>query len=276
MSQSERKLIELEQKLSSLDKEFCDWRTQSEARQLLEKHYTQIRRITTEMAGYCGAINQLLGELRKYPGRVLAEYADVEGHIVEVHCIWDFFRGKFLQRCAPYYQGFLYPADEFAWACYEPARRRAVDGGVPVEKVKEPPLVYFHLGANLLATGRNRSYAEGIVRGELPKKQFIKVVKPLPIPLIGVPWFQIQHLPETLVIGHEVGHHVQMDFGLFDQLRALLGAALHGVAPESRQRQWRRWLGEIFADVYGNLAAGAAFVGALLDFLSGEARQAGP
>ena len=127
MHASERKLIELTQKVASLGEEFREWRAKSEAREFLEKHYTQIRRITAQMEGYRGMLEEGLDQLRKNPEQVLAASAAFEGDIGEVHRIWDFFRNKFLQRCVSHYQSFLYPADEFAWACYEPrssVRRR--------------------------------------------------------------------------------------------------------------------------------------------------------
>ena len=187
MHASERKLIELTQKVASLGEEFREWRAKSEAREFLEKHYTQIRRITAQMEGYRGMLEEGLDQLRKNPEQVLAASAAFEGDIGEVHRIWDFFRNKFLQRCVSYYQSFLYPADEFAWACYEPAQQRATANGAAIDRVKEPPLVYFHFGADLLASRRNGSYESGLSGGTVAKKKFIDILQPLPIPLIGFP-----------------------------------------------------------------------------------------
>src|SRR5207244_3369449 len=72
-----------------------------------------------------------------------------------------------------------------------------------------------------------------------------------------------------LVIGHEVGHVVEEDFkltaGLDDRLANAMNKAL---IDEKRQPAWKMWRREIFADLYGNLVGGPAFVGSLLDFLA--------
>ncbi len=100
-------------------------------------------------------------------------------------------------------------------------------------------------------------------------------VEGLPIPLIEVLWFQLRHLPDALVLAHEVGHHVEDDFGPTPTLHKLTHAALTSV-PVSRQRQWQGWLGEVSADVYGTLAAGPAFGQTLADFAaSGRVATAG-
>jgi hypothetical protein len=275
MNASERKLIELTQKVASLRTEFEDWQRQSEARQFLEKHYTQIRRLTAQMEGYLSVLDAGLGPLREHLDRVGAASAGIESDIVDAHRIWDYFRSKFIQRCMSHYQTFLYSADEFAWACYEPAQKLAVAAGMAEDRVKEPPLVFFHIGRDLLATRRNSSYAEGLKKGGLTRKQFIDILKPLPIPLIGVPWFQIQHLPDVLILGHEVGHHVEDDFLRLQEGGSrpgrLVEDAVRGLPPD-RRNKWRLWQGEVFADIYGTLAAGPAFAGALLDLLSGDGR----
>ncbi len=96
----------------------------------------------------------------------------------------------------------------------------------------------------------------------------------MPIPLVGVPWFQVRHLPDAPLIGHEIGHEVEEDLQLTAQLRMVLECALRadGVDP-SHLEAWRSWLGEVFADVYGTLAMGPSFVSALVDFLAADGRR---
>ena len=58
---------------------------------------------------------------------------------------------------------------------------------------------------------------------------------------------------------------------LTPRLQATLEAALQAnQIPEDRKNAWRAWLGEIFADIYGVLAVGPAFVGVLMDFLAND------
>jgi len=79
----------------------------------------------------------------------------------------------------------------------------------------------------------------------------------------------VQHLPDILVIAHEVGHDVEQDFQLTGTISALLEAAMKEKEfPDDHRKAWRAWLRECFADLYGNLVAGPAFVESLLDFLA--------
>ena len=76
----------------------------------------------------------------------------------------------------------------------------------------------------------------------------------LPVPVVGVPWFQLYHLPDALVIGHEVGHLVERDTGLTATIQELVERAV----TEARMdpgcvAAWRGWAAEAFADVYGTL-----------------------
>jgi hypothetical protein len=103
----------------------------------------------------------------------------------------------------------------------------------------------------------------------LTEEEFTDAVEALPIPLIGVPWFQGQQLLGTLVIGHEAGHDVDKLLGLGPVLEQLIHDR---VKDAGRREAWHAWSGEVLADVYGTLAGGPAYVGTLMDFLAGEWR----
>ena len=87
----------------------------------------------------------------------------------------------------------------------------------------------------------------------------------LPFSLIGVPWFQSGFLPGALAIAHEVGHAVESDFDLAPNLQDLIETALS--SSSTRQSHWKRWAGEMFADLWGCLAVGPAFTRALAELL---------
>jgi hypothetical protein len=272
MGLAERKAIELVQKLDSLAAEFKDWRDRSEERQPLEKHHFQIRRITDQLNGFRQEIADRLGEVAKHPIKSLAQCRKLELDILDIHRIWHFFRTKLALRTVERFQSYLYAADELAWACYEPAQLKVVPDHIPPEKVKEPPLVFFNGGASPFVSSREQSYEAEPVDGEaLSNEALAKVLESLPVPVIGVPWFQIQHLPEALVIGHEIGHTLEDDFELTHRIAALLDDAMQQARlPGARRNMWRAWLGEVFADVVGCLATGPAFTGTLIDFLADD------
>jgi hypothetical protein len=94
------------------------------------------------------------------------------------------------------------------------------------------------------------------------------LVQQLPVPVVGVPWFQLYHLPDALVIGHEVGHLVERDTRLTGTIRELVERAVTEAEMDPGcVAAWRGWAAEAFADVYGALSGGPAFVRALSDFL---------
>lgn len=270
MSIARRKIFELQHKLAGLAAEFQSWRDESEAQKPLEKHHTQIRRITVQLGGLQAVIRQELQAVTGSEGQILTACREIEQMILELHRIWEFFRSKLALRSVPWFKNYLIAADELAWFCYHAAQQKTPPAHIPREAIKEPPLVFFNGGSSPFTHSRNWAYrAEDVADEGLQTPEFIQVLKALPIPVIGIPWFQIQHLPEALIIAHEVGHNVEDDLKLTGRLKALLETALAAEQiPPGRQEAWKSWLGEIFADINGCLALGPAFVGTLMDFLA--------
>lgn len=275
MSLTERKAVALTQKLNSLEGEFDEWLARSgkspagEPPQPLEKNHSQIRRITSHLKGFLGEIRK---EIKKLPAddgdEVLAECLRLEVKILELHRIWNFFRSKLVLRSVEWFRKFLIAADEFAWACYQPAQEKMSPAHIPPAKLKAPPLIFLCGELSPFMQPRDSPFAHHI-EGETPlSDKHVRAVRSLPVPVIGLPWFQVQHLPDTLIVGHEVGHIVETDFNLTPRLSQILKACLADEKiPRERQGAWQHWLGEVFADVYGNLAAGPAFTGTLIDAL---------
>jgi hypothetical protein len=267
---AQRKRQELHQKLTSLEAEFSYWLQQSEEKQPLEKHNSQIWAVTTILEQLQTRIRERL-QSADTDEKVLKVGRNAEQLILAVHRIWEYFRSKLVQRREARLEQYLKAADDFAWECYEPVLKEASTQGT---LRKEPPLVFFNGGSSPSPVSRDRSFQPEDVPGEvLSGPGFQDVLSSLPIPVVGVPWHQMVYLPEVLVIGHEVGHTVEDDFMLTEGLKMLLQGALDtGVTP-AHHEAWQSWLGEIFADLYSCLTAGPAFVGFLLDFLAGDPEQ---
>jgi hypothetical protein len=149
--------------------------------------------------------------------------------------------------------------DDLAWACYEPALKRFA-----LER-KEPPLLYFTTLWSPFAQGRDTSFQNEVRAsgGALIRDEFLDILQSLPVPLIGLPWYHAAHIPGAIVIAHEVGHIVERDFELTPNIQA--GLAKAGLAQPAA---WSSWATEVFADVYGCLGMGPAFVGAMMDLLA--------
>jgi hypothetical protein len=258
-ARAERKKIELEAKLTGLDDEFAAWLESSAQNGPLEKHHSQIRAV----------INSLRGPVESLRRQIEApeaarSWTNSELELLRIHEVWNFFRQKFALRNVAVFRPYLDLADDFTWACYQPAQQLSQ---LPPDSAREPPLTFFGPVSAPFAIPRGSSYAAGLNGMVMNNAQLESAVQSLPIPVISVPWFQLRHLPDALVLAHEVGHHVEHDFDLTPMLTLLLDAALTSAgAPQEHRRRWRGWLGEVFADVYGALAAGVAYGQILADF----------
>jgi hypothetical protein len=82
--------------------------------------------------------------------------------------------------------------------------------------------------------------------------------------LISLPWESIGNLWEFVVIAHEVGHDLEADLHARETMQKRLQAA--GI-PRARIATWRRWQGEILADVLALQLVGPAFLDALIHLL---------
>ncbi len=260
-----RRREELAAKLSSLDAEFAYWKTQTEALDTgLRRHFTQVRRLAATLDGLLEPVRATIGALAaKPPGAVLQEARDCETDLLAAHAIWEVFRSKLVLRQTEHFRARLAAADDLAYACYAPAHEAF--GGEP----KSAPLVYLTSTWSPFARSRDASFLNEVragsgTSGALTGELFQEVLSRLPIPLVGLPWYQAFYVPGAILLAHEVGHVVEWDFGLTDAI----AAALDGAGLEHAD-VWKGWASEMFADVYGCHAMGPAFAGALIDFLAG-------
>jgi hypothetical protein len=257
-----RRRAELQAKLASVEAEFKRWCGVSERDQPLRKHHSQIRRVTRALDALRSRIAQ---DVEVAAGDdVLAQARRIERSILELHRLWDYFRSKLALRSVTWFQQPLYAVDELAWACYQPLQL-AVARGRPTG-LKEPPLSFFNGGWSPFAAGRGRVYEPERVEGALLSMTSARdAIRKLPIPVVGIPWYLAEHLPDSPVVCHEIGHVAEQDFGLTEAIEAALNGA---AVPAERRPAWRSWRSEVFADVYGCLGAGPAFVSALMGFLT--------
>jgi hypothetical protein len=261
-----RRVAARERKLASLGTELTNWRSASaDQNQPLRLHHSQIGRITDVLCALRSNVanpGAAAGSAKTLTDR------EVEATALELHRMWEFFRSKFAMRTVTWLRDYLDAVDDFAWSCYKPAREAArAAGNLAETALKEPPLLFFGGGWSPFAMPRDYAFDAETVPGEPIRNQAFKAaLKKLPVPVIGIPWFQVEHLPDAVVIGHEVGHLVEDDLGLSTAIQDLVG----GAAADDRRAAWRSWAGEIFGDFYGQLAIGPAFVGALAEVLADE------
>jgi hypothetical protein len=257
---------ELEARLGSLEREMDLWAHRTELGASFPRHHSQVRRLANVFAAPNEAIRaelQALGD----PTAFLGSVESVEKKILAIHAIWEVFRSKLILREDELFQTVLAAFDDLAWACYEPALRRFAT--VP----KTPPLVYFTAAWSPFALGRDASFAAEVrggvdSSGALADDDLLAILRSLPVPLIGIPWYHASYIPSAIIIAHEAGHVVEQDFAL----SAPIAAALAG-AKLAQPERWRSWASEVFADLWGCLTMGPAFVGAMMDLLAGAVQK---
>jgi hypothetical protein len=269
MGVAERKLAELQRKLAGITAEFDWWRADAGENRLLRKHQSQIIRMTDQLGGLAGRVEDEIKRARRDGGDILVTSRDLQLRILEVHRLWDFFRSKLNLRYVGWFGPYLAVADEFAWACYRPALDHDSRVDVPAAAVKTAPLVFLNGEFSPFTHLRQSPFEVEKVDGALDSVDFLQVLYALPVPVIGLPWYQVAHLPDVVAIAHEVGHDVARDFGLASATEAHLRAAT-ATLPGPRRNRWFGWLPEIFADLYGILGAGPAFASALTDLLAAD------
>jgi hypothetical protein len=267
-----RRLFALDAKLASLADETAAWREESkDAQARFAWHRSQIAEICGDLDEMRRLIGCELVQLRKTQPVAVADIERLERRILAALQIWECYRSKFAARVEARLRESLILIDDLAWQAYRPAHDRAVASGrLPAERVRLPPLVFPNARWSPFARSREQAYeldeSTGVLRSI---EDFERYLRAIPVPLIGIPWYQVGHLPDAVFVGHEVGHLVEEDLGLEEDLRALILAALAGADAQHHAAWSRHWRSEVFADIYGVLTTGPAFVGTLVDALRG-------
>ncbi|MEO8449263.1 MAG: hypothetical protein ABI647_05700 [Gemmatimonadota bacterium] len=258
-----RRRSEIDTKLASLDREFEHWKAVTEQPDRgLRRHHSQVRRLTATIDGLLDDLRKTLAGLPKDSPTVLKDGESWENEILAAHSIWEVFRSKLVLREDDLFRTALAACDDLAWECYAPALKR-----FDPER-KGPPLVFLTATWSPFALARDSNFQNEIrVRrgpaGALAEQPFQEVLGRLPVPLVGVPWYQAVQLPSALIIAHETGHVVEFDFRLTADITEALEAA--GL---DHPDVWKEWASEVFADIYGCLAMGPAFAGTMSDLLT--------
>jgi hypothetical protein len=264
-----RKLQELDQKLAGLRAEFSSWLGATSTGERLRKHHSQVLRLTDQLGGMAEEIGGQIGALRAEEDGAVARARALQLQILEVHRLWDFFRAKLSLRYVDWFAEPLAIADDLAWACQEPARAAAERAGRA--GARTAPLLFFSGDFSAYTHAEHTPFEVEEVPGALDSQAFRDVVASLPIPVIGVPWYQVAHLPDAPVIAHEVGHDVTAALGLRDAFTGHARPVLEAVP--QRATAWSAWLEEVHADLYGVLCLGPAFASAMADLLATDPVQ---
>jgi hypothetical protein len=264
----------LRARVASFDADMLRWDERTSEQGNLPQHRTQFVRLHDYLGGMLDAVVRGTPiDPRATPpfDGTVDEIPDLRRGVGSVHLVWDFFRDKLSQRDTGAFADHLGAADDLAWACYEPFLRAATR--VTAGEVREPPLVFYSTDRTPFAQARTKSlHPPGLDSKDL--QVFEAALQRLPVPVIGMPWDIANRMPETSLIGHEVGHVIAEDLHLAEEAESALRDAAFGNDPEGvRKKVWSKWCDEIFADVIGVLATGSAFVEGLMVELAGASDE---
>src|SRR5690349_658478 len=106
MSIPGRKVSDLNQKLAGLGSEFEAWRQRSAEQGDLAKHHTQIRRVIEQLEVCRCRCEQEVKDADR-AGASLERCRELEAMILDVHRIWEFFRGKLVLRGLNWFSRYL-------------------------------------------------------------------------------------------------------------------------------------------------------------------------
>ena len=260
-----RKRAEVTAKCDSFLKDLQRWQ---EALEHFPQHTSQVKRLQRVF----GTQAKNLAERREKT--TAADSADGLAEILLLFRVWAFYRQKLDQRFVPVQDDFLRVADEVAYTWWAPARKaalRTADAKVRGRFAKEPPLLFLNGDVSPFTVTRKIAFEAEVAEGlnERLRTWSTRLLKQAPVPVVGVPYFAAGHIPDLLVIAHEVGHNVEDDFGLTKDLDQAVRDALAQASADS-QIAWPAWRDEIFADLWGVLVGGLAFVDTLIDFLPND------
>jgi hypothetical protein len=198
-------------------------------------------------------------------GEVYGECRAADRRLALIGRVFEWYQTRFDQRDDPELGAFLAAADEVTWSCYAPAFRQAYlsepDRDVPYG---QPPLPYVESEYAPRAMAREFPSAE--IRAETTDTLLAEFLDRLPLTVIGLPFAYLETPWQLVLLGHEVGHHVQNDLVGDGELVEEFGNVLADVAPgEAAAARWRTWGREVFADCCFAVSAGPWAVWAIAE-----------
>lgn len=250
----DRRRRDLEAQLDSLPRELTRWEALTKTPEF-EKHHSQVVALSRQMRDLNERVRDTwkgssdFGAIRK-----------AQNNCATVQRLWDYYREKLMTRFDPKIGPYLRAADAYVWSCYEPVLvdRRAAN---PAVAFREPPLVSFNAEMSPWAQSRRKS-GKAPAPGERTDPEPTDAV-PMPIAILGIPWWTIERLPNLAALAHETGHIVESDFGLQSSLETALDTATKSSAlHEGWTYHWRK---EVFADLFACFAAGPSSVWTLTE-----------
>ena len=258
----EQVLAELDQRMALLPGEIDVWMADAAANAHgMGIHGSQINALGILMDGLLKRQQKKRAQLApQLPAKQFAgAHSDLVGELIGGHDLWRIFRHILAQHREPRLGRAVDAASLVAADCYRGCLERVRTWGLVSEsQFREPPLVY--LEAQLSPAAVSRTFKVEAL--DFPVRRYRG--KRLPVPIVILPADHMACCWLLCTLHHEVGHNLDQDLKLSEELRARLAENLAG---KPTLEMWQQWTGEILADAFGVLLGGDGFAHTLASIL---------
>lgn len=254
-----------------LDRQVMGWASRRRHQDKLYQYRTQLDALDHALSRSLKAVRNALAEIDPGApsGDVYALCREHDKRLCVIGRAWDFFRIRFDQRDDPHLAATVAAADEVVWSCYAEAIRTAMrlPPGAPLPVSAPLPYIEHEYAARALPRDEppHEVHADGTdaILGDY--------LAALPVPVVGLPASCVTAPWWLSFIGHEVGHHLQLDLApswtVTEDFGQLLRRTAAGILVNGKQAgaRWHGWQMEIFADACWVHSMGAAALMTLVE-----------
>lgn len=242
----------------------------------------RLQQFCTQLDALGGVLSRIIGQLaamipKTANGRsraaIYVACRKSDRQLVATRRLWEFFQRRLDQRLDGRFARVLKAADEVVWSCFTEVFR---NGGLPP-------------APSPLACIEPLYSAQAIPRASPPQELrqenlLAACANRMPLALVSLPPDCVDNPWWLVLIGHEVGHHVQYELAGDGRLVVDFGALLKTAATEAARAafdgdeealadygdRWSSWGQEIFADTFSLHAVGPAALWAMSELEADE------
>jgi hypothetical protein len=232
------------------------WQRAEELRKAFGPYRDRVETLSSFLLEMLNAIQDEIESVERDYGRThiyqtLSELSKVERSLNEIQATWQLFRTCLEQRVLPQVEPTMPLLDAIAFDAYFPVLDEARRAGLTEHAyLKEPALTYLDIGLDV-SPWRRHVQAQA------------RQGAPLPIPFIRVRQEDLDNVWNLPAICHEVGHDVYLSLNLEEETRQKIYLTLKSLGVSDQRAQlWITWHADLFADLFGALSIGPAYVDA--------------
>ncbi|WP_437759624.1 hypothetical protein [Sorangium sp. So ce1389] len=226
-----------------------------------QQHWSQLNAVESCLLGAADHLARQLADSAREDapaGELYAMCRRFDLRVCWLQRLWHYFRQRLDQRDDPALRPLLDAADDVVWSCYRPAVTIAGDAA-PELRRGAPPLPFIDHEFSPAATP-----ADWVPEALKREGGFLlNYLRALPFPVVHLPATTLRSPWMLVLVGHEVGHHVQLELGLDEVFQGRIEGAVRTAGGDGAA--WARWSREIFADAYSVFTMGSEAVRAMAE-----------